>query len=442
MFSGTSSDDTHERKNDLYDHQIQMQRTWDLNKIGNFDEDSWINIFQYLNSVNLANVATVCKQFKTLAQNVFKKRSTMRFGCHAGECAVFVEANRIGWKSIICRFRNCITRISFEQDLSERARSPYSEGVLRFMDEFLSESSLKSVSFVIDPKQFQNFTFSKTFHNLEELALFNVSSVFEHTVMTTINRWCPNLKSLVISDAEIHGPHFFFQSMPSLKCLKLNNVILHVTTGYIMDFFTANNQLKELAIENVTTLSDEDMSWLTVANEQLTDLGIITLATNTTNTLDCLPEFRHEFINLKSLSFLMAGYDRTCCGTLTNQLLRIINHVPKIERLRVINCRENLMTNDDLVELIGQSSLTLQLLEITGYDFKRNLKFGYDLHRQIFGTATRSALRINFDFGDAFSRLRNLLQGKKDEMMEYKITKDGIWENEKLIVLASKSSNM
>lgn len=53
---------------------LQIQRIWELTKIGNFDEESWLNIFHHLNDLNLANVATVCKRFATLAEKVFKQR--------------------------------------------------------------------------------------------------------------------------------------------------------------------------------------------------------------------------------------------------------------------------------------------------------------------------------------------------------------------------------
>lgn len=436
MFSGTST--VHERNNDLDDHQIQ--RTWDLNKIGNFDEESWTQIFQHLTQLDLANVATVCKQFRTLAENVFKKNAIRTIphyarDCHnAGECQIHIETERMGWKLLICRFRNCITRIDFSQDFQENRTNRHSEDVLRFMDEFMSES-LKSVTFMIDPKQFRNFNFRRIFRNLEELVLFYVNSVDERTVMTTLNRWCPNLKSLIITNSLIRGPHFFLQSLSSLKKIKFNNVTFAVNTECIVDFFSANNQLKEVAIENVKTL-DKDMSWLTVLNEQLTGLVVVTWATY---TLDSLPAFRQNFANLRSLSFLMARQsDWTCWGVLTNQLLKIINYLPVIELLRVINCSENLMTNNDLVELIGQSSATLETLEITGKKYERELKFGYDLHRQIYGTASRSALCMNFEFGDAFLAHRNWMEGKESEAIAFKVTKDGIWENGKLIVVASK----
>lgn len=436
MFSETSTDVAHERNNDLDDHQIQ--RTWDLNKIGNFDEESWTQIFQHLNILSLANVTTVCKQFQTLAQNVFKKMISSEITSYGGEYQININTERMGWKLVVCRFRNCITGINFSQDWEENANSRHSEDVLRFMDEFMSESSLKSVTFMIDPKQFRNFNFRRIFRNLEELILFYVNSVSERTVMTTLNRWCPNLKSLIITNGQIRGSHFFLQSLSSLESLKFNNVTLAVSTECITDFFLANNQLKKLAIENVKTL-DANMSWLTVVNEQLPNLEAMTFATN---TLDSLPEFRHNFANLKSLSFLMARQrDWTCWGTVTNQLLKIINYLPKIESLRVVNCSENLMTNDNLIELIGQSSATLKSLDIMGMKYERELKFGYDLHRQIYGTAVRSALCMTFQFGDAFVSFRNWMEMKESVMITFNITKDGIWENGKLIVVASKLLN-
>lgn len=81
------------------------------------------------------------------------------------------------------------------------------------------------------------------------------------------------------------------------------------------------------------------------------------------------------------------------------------------------------MTNADLVELIDRSSATLNKLHFSSQITKRALTFGYDLHRQIYGMGNRSAMCIEFEFGDIWDR---------NEFNTFMITKEGIWEDHKL----------
>ncbi len=409
-FDNSSSSSEGMRNNDLDDNQIH--RTWELTKIGNFDEESWLNIFQHLNDLDLANVATVCKTFETLAQKVFKRRHSVS----DGKCSfsVYKPLPSLGWTwvPVICRFRNIITDLHF---------SGPSEGLLYFIDEFVSESSVTRLWLDIYPEEFESFEFRKTFHNLESLAIVGADLGERNFVMTTLNRWCPNLKSLTLSMAKIGNEDFFWQSLQELEELKLFSVS-GLSDEYLWKIFYKNKHLKTIMIEGTQLNGD-------LAELELISLLLIDLETMiwSTNSFDRLPKLRRDFVKLKSLSFIMDL--RNTAGIYTNQLLEMGKYLPNIEVLRVIHCFKNSMTNDDLINLIDQYSSTLKELEIISHETETCMKFGYDLHRKIYATGRNRSICIELEFGTVFL--------KREGTKKFEITKDGIWENGEIIVLAS-----
>lgn len=413
MFCGwwlLSSSSAEIEDNDQDDHQ--MQRARELTKFVNFDDEIWLNIFHHLSDLNLAKVAAVCKRFETLAQKVFKQRHKVN-----GECGVVVPIDLIGWKVVLCRFRNIIVEVHLTGQTC-----PHGKDALRFIDEFLSES-VKRLKLLLDPKALKNWKFRKTFSKLERLFILGMND--ERNFATRLSQWCPNLKHLTIVLGYITNEDFFRQSLPLLEVVQFGKV--HgMTRQYLWMFFAKNNQLKEVSLEG--TEMEEAMSWLQLVNELLINVEKVTI---TTHTFDNFPLLRRNFDNLKSLSFLM-GRCRNDYGTYTNELLQITKYLPNIEILRVVNCLQNSMTNADLVELIDRSSATLKELYISCRNTKRALTFGYDLHRQIYGMENRSDICIEFEFGDTFDR---------KEFNTFIITKEGIWEDHKLIALAPRLPN-
>lgn len=386
--------------------------------IGNFDEDSWLKIFHRLDCATLATVATVCKTFQNLAEKAFKKKVFTN-----GEYAMEIEVGEIGWKPVICRFRNVLTSIEFYGGSST--------GVLWFIDEFISKSSVKRLKLWINPKEFEKFQFRNSFNNLETLTLCQVDELdyqyqygIKHPIVV-LDSWCPGLKSLTLTICKIQNEDFFFQSLPSLVELRFTSP-MYIDYNHFWRFLSENNQLKALYFEEPAIHPEEN--WLGMINELLGNLE--TLSYYVTNTLDDLPQFRNDFINLKSLTFIM-GSCNNCNGIISaDRLLEFTKKLPSIEVLSINNCLQNSISNDQLIQLIDQGPLTLKQLNICSYKVSRVLKFGYDLHRQIYGMETRNRADIccTFTFGNGYGIDAN-------NATTFKITKDGIWENDKIIVL-------
>lgn len=235
----------------------------------------------------------------------------------------------------------------------------------------------------------------------------------------TLNHWCPNLKELRLTFCDVWNEDFFRQSLPSLEVLKLHD--LHgLTLEYLGRYFS---KLKDVSLER--SISDDSTSWMRLANEFLINVEIMSF---NARVLETLPPF--HFDNLKSLTFYM-HYGKSFYGTCTNDLLQVTKRLPKIEIFRVLDCLKNSITNDGLVELINRSGSTLTQLCITCCKKELDLRFGYDLHRNIYGIQSTSVC-IKLVFGDKWA----------DADLEIiKITKEGIWENRKLSVVASTLQN-
>lgn len=111
-------------------------------------------------------------------------------------------------------------------------------------------------------------------------------------------------------------------------------------------------------------------------------------------------------------------------GTYKNELLKIISYFPILEVLKVLQISQNLMTNDDLIDLLTQSSCTLKKLMFVSRGAEKELKFGYDLRRRVCeATSNRSEINIEFEFDTPFNT------------KHFFITKESITEDRRLIVL-------
>ncbi len=384
-----------------------------------FDEKTWLEIFNHLDDYSLANVAAVCQQFKALARKVFSSRHFYNDKCISFSA---ITENSHRWERVMFRFKDIITDVHLV-----RGSSGYSEKYLRFIEEFLS-NSVKSLILAIESEALNKMNFQKTFLKLEHLHICGLTEMKAGHPITRLNQWCPNLNRLILT-AKMEK-HFFHQSLPSLESVHFRHCVGIDIGGNLWRFFAENNQLKQVSLELLysTDVALRVGSLLELVNELLINVDTITIsATN----LDELPyRFYYNFANLKSLSFLM-GVGKQGQGTCKDQLLRIVSYMPKIEKLQVINCSENAMTNENLVELIDSSSLTLKNLVFSSKKLDRVLKFGYDLHRQIYGKTGRSDLDIVCEFGCIWST----------KLKTFDIKKDGIWEDGKLIVLASRLEN-
>lgn len=399
MYNGRLRSSNKRQNDDIANGPNKRRNGYEILKIGEFNIESWKSCFAYLDDKTLANVASVCKTFKILAEDLFHKR-------HKGELRI--QMNVMGWKPIVCRFKNIISCLYLTGPTL-----PYScERVLDFFEKFLTKS-LKEITFgCIHMNQFKNMKFRRKFLKLQSLS-FVVCQLNELQTITQLSAWCPNLKSLTLSACTIRNSTIFEQFIPSLEDVTLFDIFDDVTNEKLVKFFTLNRQLKQIAVDLPYTITFESLS---TVNEKLFNLEKMKWRCD---DLDLLPNFQQKFVNLKELSFLM-----DFSGTYKNQLLTIVENLPQIELIQVINCKENAMTNCDLVELITACK-TLKKLEVFSTSLKRQLEFSYDFHREICrATSNRSNINISLYFQSPFPTKR------------FVITKKWIKEDGRLIILA------
>lgn len=400
MYNGRLRSTSKRLHNDATDNSCPDKRhkIHEVHKIGEFDIESWKTCFTYLDDKSLANVAYVNRTFKTLAEELFHKR-------HKGELRI--QMNVTGWKPIVCRFKDTISSLYLTGPTIR-----YSERVLDFFAQFLTKS-LKEITFgCIHMNQFKNIKFRRKFLKLESLS-FVVCQLNELQTITQLRLWCPNLKSLTLSACTIRNSTIFEQFIPSLEDVTLFDIFDDVTNEKLVNFFTLNRQLKRIAVDLPYQITCESLS---IVNEKLMNLEKMKWRCD---DFDRLPNFQQQFNNLKELSFLM-----DFSGTYKNQLMTIVKNLPQIELIQVVNCRENKMTNRDLVEFVTECR-TLKTLEIFSTSLKRQLEFSYDLHRKICrATTNRSSINISLYFQSPFPTKR------------FVITKKWIKEDGRLIILA------
>lgn len=392
-----------ENENNGADNQeIQLQS--EIDKIGHFNVESWRQIFKHLSVWDLANVSLVCKGFQTIARDVFAPKNKKKF--------LLIKTKDFGWKTIISRFRNEITELQVEVFPGKDERL--------FQYFTILHKTLEALTFkFVNVNQFKNILTLRKFHKLHTLS-FLLSDISEDCgILNKLARWCPQLKALKFSYATVGQSNFLEQSVPTLEEVSFHG-IQYITNEKFIIFIVKNRQLKKLYVEMHDIPSDVIMECLPIVNELLPNLESMRWDCD---NMDELPSnFRHNFANLKDLSFNLCNKE-----TYTSQLMKIVKFLPRIEDLRIIDCKENLMTNDDLLELLIGTSSTLMKLAFKARGRKQELRFGYDFHRQICSaTSNRSSIFIEIEFG-------YYLYSKPTKL--FVITQDWIKENENLIVL-------
>lgn len=158
-------------------------------------------------------------------------------------------------------------------------------------------------------------------------------------------------------------------------------------------FVVKNRQLKNLRFDASSFSLEYNMSCLFIINEIFTNLQSMLWSCR---NLSLLPNFRRNFDDMKVLNF-----DLKCSGTYKNELLKIICYFPQLEELNVLNCSQNLMTIDDLIDLLIEASSTLKklLIESIGPNNDWNNEFSRSLHTTICdATSIRSDIIIELVF--------------------------------------------
>lgn len=407
------SSDEIENINVQVDNHEEIQRTWDLNKIGNFDMDSWNEIFKYLSANDLANVAVVCTSFQTMAENTIAKR--LEDGL-----SFIIDTSDNGWKPVVCRFKNVISNVLI---YGPRDHTKIMLKDFNFIEEFLCESLTSLTIERVRGNHLQDMLFKKKFLKLEKLSfgLCILTSVSKSGMFFHLKKWCPNLKHISLLQCALRSSSsFLLQTLPLLESASFYN-LTGMTAESLIIFMTLNRRLKHFSVNLAKLSNDDKFSCLPLMNELLLDLESLNFQCD---SLLHLPNFRQSFFNLKKLSFYVKGE-----GTYTNEVNRIVKYLPQIEEIQIILCKQNLMTNNDLIDLLEQSSRTLTKLAFTSYEVKHAMKFGYDLHRNICNvTRNRSEIFIEIEFGPPmFAK-------------SFIITKEWIKEDRNLIVLKEQTT--
>lgn len=398
MYNGRPRSTNKRHNADNKNHPNKSPKVPEVLEIGEINVDSWRNCFQYLDDENLATMAYVCNTFKVLAEELFHKR-------HKGELKITLCLD--GWKPKVCRFKNVISRLYLLG-----IPAPYSDRALDFCAQFLIQSLEEITIGMLRMNELKKISFPCKFLKLEALSFVCVH-LNEIETLSNLIMSCPNLKSLTLSACTLINTKIFEQFIPKLEDVTLFELFDDVSNEKLVNFFTSHSQLKRIAVDLPHRIS---YGSLTLANEKLTNLEKIKWRCD---DFDLLPNFQQQFVNLKELTFLM-----DISGTCQNQLLRIAKDLPQIELLQVVNCKENTMTNVDLVEMITACA-TLKTFGIYSTSLKRKFQFTYDFHRKICrATSNRSTIDILLYFQCPYPTKR------------FVITKKWIKEDGRLIILA------
>lgn len=386
---------------------VEMQRIWELTKIGNFNSDSWKIILSHLSDTELANVALVCKDFQLMAENIIDKR----YGRGYDSDHLFtVSFGDTKWKPIICRFRKVISHVTvYVPPTTKLVR----QEDFVFFQHFLCET-VENIWFSdFDAKQWRGVEYFRRFERVEELSFTRSDLSSRCSLLRSLPRWYPNLKSLLFSGVIIGNNPFIEHSLPSVERVSFNKV-KSLNTNYLSVLVIKNPQLKRLSVD--LTAFPMDVTCMPIINEVLTELESLTCWCN---YMSLPPTFRQNFVNLRELTF--SSYE----PSYKNELLPIIGYFPVLETLIVPLVPKLLMTNDDLIEFLTHGSSTLKeiVFSCTSKCIAYiELKFGYDLHRRICqATANHSEILIEFDF---------MFAG-----CQYSITKEWIKKNGQYSVL-------
>lgn len=396
---------------DTEDHP-KMQRIWELCRIGSFDMDSWNKIFANLSDQDLANVALVCKDFQTMAQDIVEQRyKTLPFE---------FSFNESGWKPVICRFRNVISAVTVYGPSADGPALKIQQEDFTYFERIMS-GTLKDLTFYhVSTKEWKEIVIQKKFEKLEKLAFLMCDLVAQCPIIGRLSYWYPNLKFLALTHCNIGRSRFLEQSLPRMEKLSLSG-IRAVDINFFLIFMVKNRQLRELLVDLNHFPIESNMSCMPIANELLPNLESMFWCCT---TLTLLPEFRRNFDNVKDLCFNLQSL-----GKYKNELLKFIEYFPMVVELKVLHIYRNLMTNDDLIDLLTQSP-TLKKLVFNSRSAEVEMKFGYDLHRRLCAaTSNRSDIYVEFEFA-----------WLTDAQKCYKMSKDWIKENGEIIVLGESLS--
>lgn len=357
---------------------LQMEPQHELHKFG---MDNWNLILRYLGNGDLANVSTVCKDFQSIARSIFARRYK--------KLTYFrVEFGRKEWKLVLWRFRDLITDVV----ISERGGAVRQED-FNFFEICVSES-LRSMHFHLSRTMYwRNIIIHRRFPKLEFMSFDRNYLRSEFSLLHDMHHWFPNLKALDFSRCLIDAYDQLLQCKEKMSFLQ--RATFHfadcIDMSFCFAFMIKNPQIKHLKLSLPSYPQEAYMASIPIVNKLLPSLQSLAFGCN---NLTSLPTFPREFRFLKYLTF-----DLLCVGTYKNELLKIMRYFPVIDGLAVTDMKENLMTNDDLIDLLTQSSRTLTKLLFTSRGCQNEMKFGYYLLRKICSiTSNRSDVAIGFQF--------------------------------------------
>lgn len=380
----------------------KRQKLFNLTKIGEIEVGTWKKIFTYFNDMDLANAVNVCKSFQQLGEELFDKRHQGRF---------IIIMNEIGFKRIVCSFKNVITSVHMTGPTV-----PYSERILDFLGKVLNKSLRKLRFGSLHKDHFEHINFRRKFLKLERLGFIHCT-LDKSERITQFTQWCPNLKSLTLSACTIQNSTLFEEIIPSLRHITLFNLFGDVNDVQLADFFITNSRLNNVCIDLPYSLSSQSLQ---VINQQSMNLEKMLWKCHDLDPF--ISTFQKDLPNLKELSIMM-----DFSVHYKNQLLQILKYLPNIEVIKVLNCRRNIMSNDDLLEFVSQCKTLIKFV-IISVTVGHEMQFNYDLHRKfIQSTSDRPNIEIVFDFGFPV------------HSKTFTITNKWIKENNSLLVLAPRN---
>lgn len=394
-------------------------------KIGVANMDIWNMILEKLSDFDLAHASLVCKDFQLMSEDIFKKRYDRKLSLHA-QNVFYVMFTRMEWKPVILRFRKFITEVSILGPAT--AEGVISQSDFTYFEKCLSEN-LKSIRFYkIKSKQWNHIAMRHKFPNVENLVFQSSDLSSPAGVLSHFAHWYPNLKSLTVSQCSIGKCVFLEQRVPSIEkaaffTLKANKY------DFFLVFIIKNRHLKHLYADLSHFEIEDNMDCLPIVNELLPDLESLNWVCQ---DLSKLPTFRSDFFTLKKFIFVFTR-ERNLANY-KNELMSFIRRCPVLETLHIILINKNLMTNDDLVDLLTEHS-TLKELRFISREMEYQIKFGYDLQRRVAAaTSNRSDVLVDFVFG--FGNFASPQTHKR-----FLITKDWIKENGQYLVERSMLDN-
>lgn len=397
-------------------------------EIGELQPDLWKEILMHLSDWDLVRASQVCVGFRAMSEDIFEKRRSLDSNFHI----LFDHEKRSDWQRVVRRFRNFIKGVSIEVPDGEVVHHSDFYNFERCMSKTLNSMFF----FGFKMKQWEGVAMLRQFGLLETMHFMhsNLSMTAKSCLFTHFSSRYPRLKNLHLTNCKVTQRSFLEQSIPSLERASFCNVETP-NDEFLLIFLVKNRQLKSLSIDFTTAnfANDVNISLFPKVNEISVNLEI--LFWRTVN-LSSLPTLRQNFSRLKNLTFSLNGF----CDPnykYKNELLPIIRFFPVLESLSVTLIPYNLMTNDDLIDLLTHSTCTLNKFIFSSLNsgLEAEMKFGYDLHRRIIkATSDRPDITIEIEYGTNEFKDRT-------KFKNFFITRDCIKENGEFIVLRDSSEN-